>query len=262
MKLKAFAKVLAGVIITTSLIIMSCEREPNEVDEIIEEPEEEVTEGVVSGAVTDYDGNNYNGIWLGDQLWMKENLRTTHYADGTKIPLGFSSSSSIAYRYYPENDSSNVNKYGYLYNWRAVMYESFSSDSNPSGVQGICPNGWHVPSYAEWLQLANYVKSQNQYLCSNGIAKALADTTGWVHCDIACAVGNNQIENNVTGFGALPAGNNKGNEWLCLGYSAIFSSTTTCNGDIATFEISYCSKDVGGADYYKNRGYSVRCVHD
>ena len=108
----------------------------------------------------DYDGNIYKTVQIGQQCWMKENLRTTKYADGISIALGSIPSTTIAYRYYPDNNSSNVNTYGYLYNWKAVMRNSSSSDANPSGVQGICPTGWHVPSDEEWKQLTNYVSSQ------------------------------------------------------------------------------------------------------
>lgn len=132
--------------------------------------------------------------------WMKENLRTTHYADGTAIPAGTTTSYS-AYRYAPNNDESNVATYGYLYNWPAVMHGATSSSDNPSNVQGICPAGWHMPSDAEWTQLTTYVYN-NGYQCpgcsgvSNAakvdcIAKALASQTGWNSSGITYAVGNN-----------------------------------------------------------------------
>ena len=100
--------------------------------------------------VTLADGNTYNTVLIGTQCWMKENLRTKKYANGTTISQGsLSSSSSTAYWYFPNNDSSNMSTYGLLYNWKAVMQNSSSSSANPSGVQGVCPNGWHVPSDAE-----------------------------------------------------------------------------------------------------------------
>ena len=81
----------------------------------------------------------------------------------------------------------NVARYGYLYNWPAVMHGESSSSTNPSGVQGICPNGWHVPSDAEWVRLFIYVSSQPQYQCDNSsdnFAKALASTIGWDSSDL------------------------------------------------------------------------------
>ena len=89
---------------------------------------------------------------------MKQNLRTTHYADGTEIALGNTSSDfNSPFRYAPGSESAEVlNAYGYLYNWAAAMHGGTSSSANPSGVQGVCPDGWHVPSYAEWMQLNDY----------------------------------------------------------------------------------------------------------
>ena len=80
-----------------------------------------------AATVTDVDNNTYNTVQIGTQCWMKENLRTTRYANGTSIALGSSTSSTTAYRYYPDNNSSNVSTYGYLYNWKALMGNSSSS---------------------------------------------------------------------------------------------------------------------------------------
>ncbi len=219
-----------------------------------------------AATVTDIDNNTYNTVQIGNQCWMKENLRTTRYSNGTSIALGSSTSTTTAYRYYPNNSSSNVNTYGYLYNWKAVMESSSSSSANPSGVQGICPNGWHVPSDAEWTQLTNYVGSQMQYQCNNSsdnIAKALASTTGWNSSTNTCTVGNNPSTNNATGFSALPAGYfNYGNYDFFGGY-ATFWSVTELNGSLAYYRyLGYYSAYVGRYGYNKNYGFSVRCVRD
>ena len=170
--------------------------------------------------VTDIDGNVYNTVKIGEQCWMKENLRVTRYADNTEVTG----------RYVPNNDEANVTAYGYLYNWYAMMHGVSSSSSNPSGVQGICPTGWHVPSDAEWIQLTDYVSSVPVYWCggnSDNIAKALAATTGWMDYSGDCAVGNNQSANNATGFGALPAGAST-NSYGPFGSNAFFWSTSVC----------------------------------
>ncbi len=215
--------------------------------------------------VTDYDGNTYNTVLLGEQCWMKENLRTTHYANGVSIPLGTSGNSTTAYRYYPDNNSYNVSIYGYLYNWPAVMHGTASSTNNPSGVQGICPVGWHVPSNAEWTQLENYVSSQCPFVCVNNIsyiAKALASTTGWISNTNtnSCAVGNNPNANNSTGFSALPAaGINGGN----LGYETSFwSATESASNNAHVRFLWYGYADVEGLTPYKDAGNSVRCLKD
>ena len=221
-----------------------------------------------SGAatVTDIDNNTYNTVQIGNQCWMKENLRTTHYSNGTSIALGSSPSTTTAYRYYPDNNSSNVSTYGYLYNWPAVMGNSSSSSANPSGVQGICPTGWHVPDDAEWTQLTNYVSSQTQYQCngsSGNIAKALASTTGWNSSTSTCAVGNNPSANNATGFSALPAGGYPAGEYGNFGDDANFWSATENYVNYAYYrglyyDYAYVSRVVD----FKSYGFSVRCVRD
>lgn len=161
--------------------------------------------------VIDVDGNRYNTLLIGQQCWMRENLRTTHYADGTPILEGVGYSTTTGYWYYPMNQAEYISPYGLLYNWRATMRNASSSNANPSGVQGVCPDGWHVPSDAECTQLINYVQSQTHYWCggdSTQIGKALAATVGWDLSGLGpCTVGNpDYTTNNATGFGALPAG--------------------------------------------------------
>ena len=213
--------------------------------------------------VTDYDGNVYNTVKIGNQCWMKENLRTTHYEDGVAIPAGGSTSLDVAYRYNPDNDANNVATYGYLYNWPAMMHGAASSSSNPSGVQGICPTGWHVPSDAEWTQLANYVNSVPAYRCNGGsgnIAKALASTTGWMNYNDNCVVGNEQNTNNATGFGAMPAGRYIGGIANFSSFAGFWSSTQYNSSEA----MRYCLHNYyGGVNQYhleKSDGYSVRCV--
>ena len=227
-------------------------------------PSRPVTDGP-SQPVTDIDGNVYKTVKLGNQVWMAENLRTTRYADGTPIPLGTESSYDVAYRYYPDDNSANVSDYGYLYNWAAVMKGSASSETNPSGVQGICPDGWHVPSNAEWTELENYVSSQSQYVCGgdeDNIAKALASEEGWNSSTNNCAVGNNPSANNATGFSARPAGTYTG-YYYYFGNRAGFWSATQSNSNYAYNRYLYYNFAVVNSNIYnENIGYSVRCVRN
>ena len=222
--------------------------------------------------VVDYDGNVYSTVQIGIQCWMAENLRTSHYSNGTAIALSSSSSSTVPRRYNPDGNASNVSTYGYLYNWSAVMNGSATSNTNPSEVQGICPNSWHVPSDAEWTQLTDYVSSQSQYLCSDNteyIAKALASTMGWVAISNQCSIGNQQNSNNATGFSALPAGEFNSYVYLFFGKEAGFWSTTegtvTAGPDIGTigawgrglyFEDAYVIRTCAT----KSSAFSVRCL--
>ena len=212
--------------------------------------------------VTDYDLNVYNTVQIGNQCWMRENLRSTHYADGSAIAAGTTSSTTTAYYYPLQGDFT----YGYLYNWKAVMRNSSNSQSNPSGVQGVCPNGWHVPSDAEWGELQNYVSSQSHYLCNgdnNNVAKALAAKTGWVSSTGTCAVGNVQVNNNATGFSALPAGHNYGGSYTNYGTAATFWSSTEA-GSANTFDrsVDYSNAVFTRSNHPKGYGFSVRCLRD
>jgi len=100
---------------------------------------------IVYGTVTDHDGNNYRTIVIGTKEWMADNLKTTHYNDGTSIGAAasqdqFKSAAGGAFIAY-NAEASNASTYGYLYNQYAV------------NTNKLCPTGWHVPSNAEWSQL-------------------------------------------------------------------------------------------------------------
>ena len=228
--------------------------------------------------VVDYDGFSYNVVQIGIQCWMKENLRSTHYADGTEIAHAvLEISDSIAYYYYPDNRYYNQTDYGLLYNWKALMGNSNFSNAYPSGVQGICPNGWHVPSRVEWNQLLDYVKSQEDYLCdvnTNAYLKALASTTGWSSSSTACTPGNDMTTNNATGFSAMPAGelNHYSNNvyYAAFGQSAVYWSST--QGTNAWFGAVCLMRHLGIQPTWEtsnanlnsalNNGFSVRCLKD
>jgi uncharacterized protein (TIGR02145 family) len=92
----------------------------------------------VNELVTDYDGNIYPVITIGTASWMAENLRSTHYADGTLIDSVFA---------YDDNEG-NVPAYGRLYTWNAAM-----RNSQIEMTQGVCPTGWHLPARTEWQAL-------------------------------------------------------------------------------------------------------------
>lgn len=211
----------------------------------------------------DADGNIYETVTLGDQVWMAENMRSTKDRDGNRISLGDTYSCSTPYRYCPDDNSSNVSMYGYLYNWEAAMK--------------VCPKGWHLPSEAEWTQLTRYVKSQPEYVSAgctgennewytSCIAKALASKKGWRYPDSdwadEYAVGKNQSANNATGFSALPAGEYYGS-YNYFGYDANFWSATEYSSDGAYYRyLYYNSAGVRRPASDKPAGFSVRCVRD
>ncbi|MBQ7550826.1 MAG: T9SS type A sorting domain-containing protein [Bacteroidales bacterium] len=220
---------------------------------------------LITPIIMDVDNNSYNTVQIGNQCWMKENLRTTRYADGTPIEHGNEWSTTVAYWYYPYANSSSPSAFGLLYNWKAVMGYSASSNYNPSGVQGICPYGWHVPSDAEWTQLINYVSSQSQYCCNgsaNNVAKALSATTEWSSDGNTCSIGNNLSNNNATGFSALPAGDYYYYSYPLYGSSTVFWTTTASGSEVYVRHFSSSSASVSRQYEEKDSGYSVRCLRD
>ena len=198
---------------------------------------------------------------------MTENLRTTKYADGTYIPMGGVTSTTIAFLYYPNNTTSNASTYGLLYNWKAVMRDEASSSANPSGVQGICPTGWHVPSDAEWKQMEMAVGMSQSDANNTGyrgnIAALLCDNTGWTFSSNANAAGNTSaIGRNSSGFSALPAGYFNGGYYNFCN-NAYFWSATEGNNSTAYYRGLSYDYDYVDRDYdYTGNGLSVRCVKD
>ena len=220
--------------------------------------------------VKDIDGNEYNTVKIGEQCWMKENLRTTHYADGTAIPEGSGTSSTNPYYYDNSSSSIPLAKRGYFYNWLALMHGAATSSANPSSVQGVCPTGWHVPSDAEWTQLKDYVGSVSEYQCGGDIldiGKALASTEGWDSSTNPCAVGNDQASNNATGFSAIPAGMKASSFYENQGRFAYFWSSTddttlSSTFSIASVYLTYYHQRLLPNHNSKNQGLSVRCLRD
>lgn len=171
-------------------------------------------------AVQDYDGNWYGAVVIGDQVWLGENLRTTHYADGTEIPKASTASSSAAV--YLDNSSSPIplEKRGYHYNYLAFSRDDETSEIS-SMTQGIAPNGWHIPTYNETQILKSYLNRQNRHKYNNTdnyIAKSIASTDYWGTSETVGAVGYDKGSNNSSGFNAFPCGVTASNS---------FSSNTT-----------------------------------
>jgi uncharacterized protein (TIGR02145 family) len=236
-----------------------------------------VTNSACPSKAVDVEGNFYTTVKIGNQCWMKQNLRVTKYANLEGITLKSDATISdtsivTAYRYNPANDANNVATYGYLYNWAAVMHGASGSNTNPSGVQGICPSGWHVPAYAEWGQLQNYLSSNDNYVCTNSannttfIAKSLASTSNWNTSTTTCAVGNGLSSNNASGFSALPAGQYYTSNFYSIGLYAWFWSSLGYTVGLSNYAhavgISYSSPLVGSGQYLKSYGEAVRCVRN
>lgn len=257
------------------MLLTSCQKEQVNNDDNTENPDNQQypsTAHVIRKAVTDIDGNIYDAVKIGDQVWMAKNLRTTRFADGTDIQKGTLGCSYFdPCCYAPNNDSSNVVKYGYLYNGFATMNIDTNSvfEPLPDVVQGICPDGWHVPKATEWQQLMDYMSTQPSYIAGGNpehIAKALASTQGWVYSEEPDAVGNNPSANNATGFSALPVSHSIDIDIYSppyYGYSTAFWSATQYYHTffIGYFMYNYQSMlEMGYPSVFS--GYPVRCVRN
>lgn len=219
------------------------------------------------GSLTDYDDNEYQTVMIGSQCWMRDNLRVTHYADGTAVAAGEQTSSTTAYYYNPGTSASETETFGLLYNLRAARRASHDTytDNNPSGMQGICPAGWHLPSNAEFEQMVNFLAHDAQNLCQNttaNVGKSLASTQNWQTSDAGCAVGNILAENNFSLFSAQPAGYYDGAFQSlyaeCRFWTASRNGSTNSQcvyrgltNDNATLLYNYLTQE---------KGCSVRCV--
>lgn len=213
-----------------------------------------------TGTVTDIDGNVYPTILIGDQEWMAENLKVTHYRNGDPIHHvtdndQWTSLSSGAYCYY-DNDPSNVDTYGALYNWYAVDYS-----------RNIATAGWHVPTDNEIKELEIYL----------GMTQAQADDTGYRGTNEGSMLAGNAnlwydgaLENNsefgTSGFTALPGGYRYGYDggFYDIGYYAGFwSSTEYYSYNSAWYRsLNYRNSEVVRGNSSKVHGFSVRCVRD
>ena len=216
-----------------------------------------------SATVSDYDGNTYHTVEIGEQCWMKENMRTTHYANGNSIDYGGTNSSTTTrYYYYPNGSSSNGSTYGKLYNWSAACNNTSTGTATTaaSKVQGICPSGWHVPAKEEFATLKNYIQSNSYY---GADAKALSSTTGWNSSTSADTPGNSPETNNSTGFSAMPAGYCLNGSYNIFGQEATFWTSTWSNNE--QYNDAYINYDAanfgaGTATRYRAQGVSVRCI--
>ena len=238
------------------LLVVSCKDDPQDPDNPVNPPD---NSNIIKDAVTDIDGNKYDAVKIGTQVWMAENLRTTHFPNGTEIPLRSDGSKQDGFRDYPDDNSHNVEKYGYLYDWYAVTCGLTPRDGIPSGLQGLCPPGWHVPSRAEWEALFDFVKSKYP----DHEAQALASTEGWKECSsIENAPGYDASRNNATHFSALPAGV----AYRGVSYFGEYAYFWTCTlyGENPAYGvwISYDDIRTFMGDCNADASCSLRCVRD
>ncbi len=233
-----------------------------------------------AGLLRDIDGNTYETVRLGDQVWMAENLRVTHYNDSTPIThvperTQWVTDSAGAYCFYDNStDTLEQKKWGALYNWYAV------------NTGKLAPEGWRVPSEADWVVLKTYLAANGYNYDSTitpsddtttsavrKVGKSLASKTDWDDWateDVPGAVGNELSTNNRTGFSALPSGFRWYSGDAFFGYQGhITRWWTTDELDSADavrccleWSSPYLLVETTGYAADKEYGYSVRLVRD
>jgi len=223
-----------------------------------------------SGTVRDINNIEYNTVKIGNQWWMAENMRVTKFPDNNNITAAQNSSdwsilevADKAYCFY-DRSSANRDVYGALYTWAAAMNGYGSSSANPSGVQGICPDGWHIPSDAEWKELEMFLGMAESDANLVGLRETNKEGLKLKEKGTAHWKGSNEGTNS-TGFTALPGGWRQDGTAAFgdLYYCAYFWSSTQTNsneawvrklqGNLATIE---------RFELNKKSGLSVRCVKD
>jgi uncharacterized protein (TIGR02145 family) len=208
------------------------------------------------GTVTDMDGHVYRTVVVGKYEWMAENLRTTTYNNGTKIPLvtgdtAWSGLSSDAFCWYNDNDSMS-DSCGALYNWYAV------------NTGNLCPGGWRVPNDEEWKFLEGSVDSlygigdtvwDNSGLRGYDAGKRLKAPSGW-------RSGLNGTDN--FGFSALPCGEHlSSGRYFIAGSNGFWWSGSEYGISTAWYRsLIYSFEDVLRNVHDKKFGFSVRCLRD
>ena len=206
---------------------------------------------ITYGTMTDSrDGQTYKIVKIGDQTWMAENL---NYSDGVKTP-------SLLERSWCYNNVARCDVLGRLYTWAAAIDSvALYDDGNgvdcgynktctlPAKVQGICPDGWHLPTNTEWNILFTEVGGKS------AAGKILKSQTGW---------DNNDNGTDGVGFSALPAGYRYDYGYFYnVGHDAYFWSATE-GSSYHAHRMSLFYEDAGLDDVSKYYGFSVRCLKD
>lgn len=207
-------------------------------------------------SVTDMDGNTYPVVQIGSQCWMAENLRTTRYQDGTQIQqvtdyntwTQLSTGAWCNYDNYPFYDGV----YGKLYNWYAA--------ANPN----ICPQGWHVPTDAEWQQLEAALGMPAGELGQTGhrgeaqnVGGKMKTTTLWNPPNTGAT--------NECGFSGLPGGSRDsgGYFFVFLGEYGVWWSASVSGAESAWYRLLNFNHAAVHRWYTsKGFGFCLRCVRD
>jgi uncharacterized protein (TIGR02145 family) len=252
-------------VVAMAFLIASCDRKKEENNG--PEPEEIFNDGQ-TGTVTDIDGNTYQTIKIGRWWWMAENLKVTKYADGEDIPAN----GMFIYN----NDESKLETHGRLYTLQVTRRgpnTQTTSSAIPSGIQGVCPTGWHVPSDAEWQLIERRAgmpgfQAQQLNFRSELAGRFKSQDPHWRAPNTGAV--------NDLGFNALPTGfrsTANGGTFFADSLNAYYWSATNVATDEAGNDFGLLTRTHARIFNYElpsvgrvpqNRGWalSVRCVKD
>jgi uncharacterized protein (TIGR02145 family) len=250
--------------------LVSCKKETSNTSHQINTTSSTSTTTTKSGygeSIKDADGNIYKTIYIGSQQWMAENLKTTKYNDGTRIPNEFSTDIDTIglWTDYLFRKTDTINRYGgsigQYYNW-------YSIDKKSNGNKNVCPTGWHVPSIAEWQVLIDFLGGSQ---VAGGKMK-LTETTLWdypnagaTNSSLFSAVGSGRPHelydlDHISTY--LPKTKGKYCTWWSI--SDIPENLNEfCQNCISTVGLSYDQVYVStNMPYSKESFLSIRCLKD
>lgn len=194
--------------------------------------------------ISDADGNIYNTVVIGSQIWMSSNLQTTHYANGDEIPTTVNCYDNVTGEFEPKYQwayncsESLVPTYGRLYTWYVV------SDS-----RNVCPVGWHVPSITEFDTL-------KLYLGGATVAGGKLKETGFLHWNAP-----NTGATNEYGYNGVPNGH-RSIDGSFTGLGTVSDTWSTTEGTLGArdFDLNHDNAAVVSYDDNKEFGFAIRCL--
>jgi len=245
----------------------------------------------------DAEDNYYTVVQIGTQLWMAEHLKSTKYSDGVSIPEVIDKDEWVvladdakAFSYFKNDPEHEWGQDGLFYT-QAAATNGETSNAEPSGVQGICPEGWHLPSDAEFLTLefylasngfnydgSTFIENDTLYLENDTIAvdtlivqykiaKSLATIPATIReSDNEGAPGNTDFPGyiNRSGFNWVFTGrrtNVKGT-WVDKNKKGGHGGFLWTSSEGINRELKYSTSKIMRKQQANNNGYCVRCIKD
>jgi uncharacterized protein (TIGR02145 family) len=255
---------MLGILIS----LPSCDDDDNDEPEPDPEP---LNIDIVRGSVEDIDGNVYETVTIGNQEWMAENLRTTRYNNGMDIAYpgndaaAWTNNTTGAYGWYNNNEATNKDIFGAIYNWHAV-----------NNASGICPTGWRIPTRHDWEQLEDYLRVEYSLSNSHGGVgsvgnrlKSCRQVRSPMGSGCATSLNPRWAEHDTHygfddfGFAAIPIGS-RNSEGTFIGNAGYYGQYWSANADGEEQAVyTYFTYDIGAmlrTSGSKLNGYAVRCV--